>query len=603
MYYMLFFREGRHFSRSVGGLFVSGIPDVLSGTAFVTIACLLLGFARAARVVPGWSLPWLVVPLFICGVAALANGLAGDILLRGLLVGRGQWLTALASCGTALALAVLFQTARKRSAREHAAAARIEDLYQNAPCGFHSIDGNGIFMAVNDTELAWFGYAREEVIGKLSFRTLLTEASRRLFDEHFDRFKATGRVRNFELELRHKDGGSIPVLVNATAVYDEAGQFVASRSVLIDRTELHRTREAEEQMRELTASLEHRIAERTQALRESEEKFRTAFDHAPNGMAIVSLEGRFVKVNPALCEIVGYPTEELLARDFQSITHPDDLEADLGHVRRLLAGAANNFAMEKRYHHKDSHIVWVMLTVTLVRDEVGQPVHFISQVQDITERKRAEERIHTALEEKETLLKEVHHRVKNNLAVVCELLQLQARRLGESRLYEILIESRDRVYAMAVVHEMLYQSHNLAAVELPAYIERMTRHLLASYRAGENVHFSASCDPIALPLETAIPFGLLLNELISNCLKHAFPDGRAGKIRVTVRHRNQRLELAVQDDGVGFPEDVQPRSSRTMGLRLIQGLTGQLKGTLEYLPSSGTWIRIEFPVPPPGGST
>lgn len=330
------------------------------------------------------------------------------------------------------------------------------------------------------------------------------------------------------------------------------------------------------------------------------ERLHSTFESSAIGMALVAPNGRFLAVNPALGRIVGYTAEELRASNFQSITHPDDLAADLGHVERLLAGEAASFAMEKRYFHKDGHTVWVLLTSSLLRDEAGHPIHFISQIQDITERKLAEERIRTTLDEKETLLKEVHHRVKNNLAVVCELLTLQARRSGEPRLHELLIESRNRVYSMAVVHEMLYQSQNLAAVDLPPYIERMTRHLVASYHAGETIHLSASCERLALPLEAAIPFGLLLNELVSNCLKHAFPSGRAGSIRVQLKRVGPNLELTVADDGVGFP-DTAPRSTHSMGLRLIQGLAGQLKGRVEYLAGDGTQVRVTFPVPE-GGS-
>jgi diguanylate cyclase (GGDEF)-like protein/PAS domain S-box-containing protein len=128
-------------------------------------------------------------------------------------------------------------------------------------------------------------------------------------------------------------------------------------------------------------------------LREAEERFRLAFEHAPIGIALVLPDGAFMRVNRALCELVGYPAEELVTKTFQELTHPEDLDSDLDHVRQVLAGDLRSYEMEKRYFHRDGHIVWVLLSVSLVRDPDGAPVHFISQIQDITERKQLEERL------------------------------------------------------------------------------------------------------------------------------------------------------------------------------------------------------------------
>lgn len=244
------------------------------------------------------------------------------------------------------------------------------DLYNNAPCGYHSLDADGNFLAINDTELKWFGYTREEVIGKLKFTDLLTPESLLTFQEKFSQFKQRGWVHELEFKMRRKDGTTFPVLLSATAIKDEDGNFIKSRSTIFDITDRKHTEEL---------------------LRQSEERFRSAFDYAAIGMALVSPTGKWLQVNQALCEITGYSESELLNTTFQSLTHPEDLEGNLLHVRKMLTGDIRTYQTQKRYIHKQGHIVWVLLSVSLVRDIHLQPLYFVAQIQDITKRKQTEE--------------------------------------------------------------------------------------------------------------------------------------------------------------------------------------------------------------------
>src|SRR5262249_36110080 len=156
-------------------------------------------------------------------------------------------------------------------------------------------------------------------------------------------------------------------------------------------------------------------------------------------------DGKWLRVNRTLCELVGYSEEELLAADFQTITHPDDLEADLRALRQLLSGQISTYQMEKRYFHKAGHAVNVLLSVALVRDPRGGPLYFVSQIQDVTQRKRSEEQTQASLREKEVLLREIHHRVKNNLQVITSLLDLQARYVHDPESVALFRASQDRV--------------------------------------------------------------------------------------------------------------------------------------------------------------
>ncbi|BAZ12090.1 PAS/PAC sensor hybrid histidine kinase [Calothrix sp. NIES-4071] len=248
--------------------------------------------------------------------------------------------------------------------------AQLEDLYNNAPCGYHSLDQDGIFIQINDTELKWLGYKREEVIGR-KVTDFFTTENQLDFETSFSELKTRGFQRDLELLLIRADGTKMPVLVSATAIKDAAGNFVMSRSTLFDISQRKQAQDA---------------------LKISEERFRSAFANASIGMALVSPEGRWLQVNESLCQMIGYSKEELLATTFQVITYPDDLEIDLKYVHQMLKGEISTYQMEKRYFHKLGHIVWILLSVSLVW-EAGNPLYFVSQIQDITDRKRAESKL------------------------------------------------------------------------------------------------------------------------------------------------------------------------------------------------------------------
>lgn len=341
------------------------------------------------------------------------------------------------------------------------------------------------------------------------------------------------------------------------------------------------------------------VSDRTraeQALRDSEERFRNAFDYAAIGMGLLAIDGRFLKVNRSFCEITGYSNAEMLATQFQTITHPDDLEIDLVYARQLLSGEINSYHLEKRYIHKQGHIVWVLLSGSLVRSDQGQPLYFIAQAQDISARKQAEEQLKASLKEKEVLLKEIHHRVKNNLQIVKSLLQMQCRRTKEQEAILVLQDSQNRIASIALVHEKLYRSDDLANIDFAQYIPDLTTHLFDTYNvSSQNVTLTIEVDDIFLEIDTAIPCGLIINELVSNSLKYAFPNNRIGEIQVNF-HNNSKgiMTLIVRDNGIGIPEELDIENTQTLGLTLVLGLVEQLEGTLELDRSQGTEFRMTF---------
>ncbi len=212
-------------------------------------------------------------------------------------------------------------------------------------------------------------------------------------------------------------------------------------------------------------------------------------------------------------------------------------------------------------------------------------------------RKKADEKINAALKENEVMLKEIHHRVKNNLQVICSLLNLQAEHIVDAQAREMFKESQNRVRSMALVHEKLYQSKDLAMVDFAGYIRNLTTELFRSYwPLTSGIDMKANIENVALGIDKAIPCGLMVNELVSNSLKHAFPNGRKGEVIVTVRMADDRhMLLSVRDNGIGLPVDVDIRNTHSLGLQLVCTLSDQIDGTITVDRALGTEFRIVFP--------
>ena len=206
------------------------------------------------------------------------------------------------------------------------------------------------------------------------------------------------------------------------------------------------------------------------------------------------------------------------------------------------------------------------------------------------------DRLQVSLAEKETLLKEVHHRVKNNLQVIASLLRLQADGSGEARLVAALRESQNRVESMALIHEQLYETEDLREVDLAKHAGLLAANLAHSYGVDENrIRWQVNIEAIPLAVDRAIQAGLILNELISNALKHAFPDGRTGSISIEGQRRNGNVVLQIRDDGTGGPDAPEPARTKSLGLEIVRILTRQLKGTFEMERNGGTLCRLTFP--------
>lgn len=397
------------------------------------------------------------------------------------------------------------------------------------------------------------------------------------YNEAFDR---RGRF-SMDYRLRHRDGTYHWIQDNGSPRHDSLGAFLGYIGHCLDITDRKRAE---------------------QALRESEEKFSKIFRDAPVLIAISDLAtGVYLDVNDKTLSVSGYSREEMIGH-----TAPE-----LGWVT---AEQRNHLVQTLRQQGRISGLELTMCSRTGERrtglfggEEIriaGRPC-LLTVASDITERRRNEEQLQQSLHEKEALLKEVHHRVKNNLQIISSLLRLQAAKIAHPAAAGAIQDMQSRIRSMAILHETLYRSGNLARVDLATYLQAIGTQALRSFghHCGGTIELDCRLTSALVDATQAVPCGLLVNELILNCLKHAFPAGRSGTVRIDLAPcgspagpADEVLQLSVSDDGIGFQETLDLQNLRSLGLQLVTDLARQLHSTLDIRPNrpSGTYVGVVF---------
>ncbi len=336
-----------------------------------------------------------------------------------------------------------------------------------------------------------------------------------------------------------------------------------------------------------------------EALRESQEKFRALVETTSDWIWEVDQKSSYTYVSPRVKDLLGYAPEEVLGKTPFDLMPFDEAERVSGLFQDIIDSGKPYFSFENTNLHKNGRSVLLETRGVPFFDAGGAIMGYRGIDRDITNRKRAENQIKKALKEKEVLLQEIHHRVTNNLQVVSSLLNMQARAAKDKNVKDILLESRNRVNSMALIHSQLYKSESLSEIDMKDFINKLLVQLFQSYPVSDT-----KITPIVyvadypLPISLAVPVGLIVNELLANAFEHAFVNRKEGKIEVSLSgSENGVLDLTVSDDGVGLPEGFEINANETLGLRVVKILAeGQLDGHLEVISKDGTTFKIEFKI-------
>lgn len=379
-----------------------------------------------------------------------------------------------------------------------------------------------------------------------------------------------------------------PIRHLQAAMAEAAGGNLAVRSLSSDDDEIgDLARDFDAMTASLQTALRHRL--------DSARQLRLIADNLPARVARFDAEQRFVFANAAACRAFGTSSEsELLGRTLRDVLGQAVYRQLEPRLQAVLQGQAQSVVISEGEDAEGSR--WLDVSLVTDRDDRGAVQGLYAMLQDVTEPLRNQQRIEAALAEKEVLLREIHHRVKNNMQVVTSLLALQSGQTDDASLRNMLDECRARIHSMALIHEKLYQSAVFSAVNFSDYARTLVQ-MISHAQGHPRIVAEVRAEPVQLDLDHAVPAGLLLNELVSNSFKHGFPGQRRGRIDVTVaRLADGRVRLEVRDDGQGAPGlDFQHVSS--LGLRLVRLLAGQLDAALELRGEPGFACTLEFEAP------
>lgn len=456
----------------------------------------------------------------------------------------------------------------------------LESLFENAPEAVVLLDQNNRVRRINGEFTRLFGYEPQEIRGK-HIDTLIAPSERFQEASGYSYRAEAGEKLSAETVRMRKDGSPVEVsMLGAPIVV--GGRILGIFGIYRDISDRKRVE------RELARS---------------ESRYREIFESAPIGIFQTHSRGYFLKLNQTAADIFGYDSVEDLLANVQDMTV--DLYASPGRRGELLAlmrkqGEVQNFVLDARC--KDGSTVTISINARISSYE-GDEFVMDGYIVDLTELKQTERRLTRSLKEKEVLLQELHHRVKNNMQIVSSLLTLEAdsSAIDNEAAGKILRISQNRIRSMSLIHEKLYNSGDLTRIDLAEYTQDLCHEVFDISLIRPVPEATFDTDPVAADIDFAIPYGLILNELLLNSIKHAFKGISEPRVSISLQQTDDEVILTVRDNGTGLPADFEQQRLRSLGLQLIDSLVEQLSGSIEFSSDHGTRCRIRFPYSPGSG--
>jgi PAS domain S-box-containing protein len=577
--------------------------DALIALAYYSIPFTLLYCVRKRQDIPfGWMFQYFSAFIIACGTTHLFGiwtlwhpdyWLSGIVkaLTAGVSLYTAMTLVSLVPSALSLPSSAQLEMANRELAKEIAERKQVEEDLRRSEARYRAVVEDqtelicrflpdGTLTFVNEAYCRYFGRSQESLVG-YTYAPVVLKDDLEYVQQQLETLDAENPVITFENRVIRPDGEIRTHQWINHVIVDQDDRPIEVQSVGRDVTEL---KQAEA------------------ALQKSQRFVQKIADTAPVILYVYDLvEKCNVYINREFTELLGYTSDDIhnMAQEvLPNLIHPEDFSSLQRFVQQwATAEDGDVLQFEYRMRHRNGNWQYFQCQETVfARATDGTPKQILGAAVDVSDHKLVQQ-LQAALKEKEVLIKEIHHRVKNNLQIVYSLLRLQQRKLTDEKAKVILLDSQNRVKTIALLHEKLYRSESLCEVDLRHYICQIATGLFSAYQVhSDSIGLETEIEPISFDIDTAILCGLIINELVSNSLKYAFSDRQTGKILIKIcLERDKVVHLLVGDDGIGFSTDIERAGANSLGLKLVSDLVTQLEGTLSISSQQGVEFQISFP--------
>ncbi len=450
--------------------------------------------------------------------------------------------------------------------RSHRSMQSYRDLFDSISDAIYLVNDEGIILGANKGTKYTFGYSVQELIGE-HYKKL--SAPGKFQPDRLMEIKKEDQKSSLKLEGwgRKSNGEVFPteLLVNTGTYFDEEVLIIIERDIS-----------------------ERKLAE--EELKKRQHLLSDLFNTSPLGIALLDRHNEVIEVNKGFETLFGYEEAEITGLELDRVIVP---EKDISYARQLTETPFVEEVATRRKTKSGELIDVIIYAVPIIIDE--KMMYKYGIYVDITDRKKAEEKVRNSLKEKEVLLAEIHHRVKNNLAVITGLLELQSYTANDENARKILRDSQMRIHSIALVHEKLYDNENFSEIKIQTYIKELTNTIGQTMATSSiPVKVTFHLEDVALPITQAIPCGLLLNEVLTNSFKHAFKGRKKGHVEISFTRKGDQYLFRIKDDGVGIDKDLKPKKGSSLGMKLIKTLTKQLNAEMKVRNKGGAIFEFRF---------